>query len=96
MKVYEEPIDLYEGGNGANVCGWGSVEVDDQKNLDIGKSIYAEKLHCTSILLSGSEMCHDAIREGDFKDKLLCGQALRQGRKTTTVSTLYLCIYRIL
>ena len=78
-------------GSSAAICGWGGV-VDDQSHDKVENcsedQLYSDDLRCMSVIICSTLRCSAAIKNGDFKRKLLCGVTYRPGQMTTLVITL--------
>ena len=86
LPLYSKPINLRQIGTIALLCGWGTVSQDDVLNDGTRDEQYLQNLHCVNIELLGSKVCKEAFLARDFKNKLICGQALRKHQKITLVT----------
>ena len=72
----------------ATVCGWGSTEYDDHKYNFIGNAKFSENLHCMSITIRNDSICRKAVSGGDYRKKLMCGEATFGEQFPTLVITM--------
>ena len=71
----------------ATVCGWGTVRNADHEDYRLENAGYSENLHCMFLNLRNSTVCRTAIPGGDYRNKLICGEAKLTGQITTLVIT---------
>ena len=95
--MYTTKLNLNRIGNSAVTCGWGTVTVDDVAENIEGTAKYSDTLHCMPVILHGSRQCNYGLRNADYSQKLLCGEALNRAQKTTWVIPLQIfCVINII
>ena len=85
LPLYKKPINLYRIGLNAVVCGWKTISQDDVLAGATQNAQYLQNLHCTDLNLLGSQLCRQTLIYRDFREKLVCGEALGKYQKFTLV-----------
>ena len=81
------PANFHRLGRSGTLCGWGTTTEDDQNTRSLGDAEYSDDLHCMAINILPKECCKLYIKSGDFRKKLVCGDAKIRQQTTTLVIT---------
>ena len=85
IPLCAKPINPPQIGTAALVCGWKTVPQDDVLDDATGDAKYSQNLHCMDLDLLSPRFCRKSLFSGDFKRRVICGQALGTRQKITLV-----------